>query len=96
VKIIRSYFITMVNLNLTKNWKHVNSLVLCKTSKHELHGSTQNHARHKMISLMKLDWGAAQHLVIITSSRALCHGDFPLHVFPYTKSSKFDVETSLS
>jgi hypothetical protein len=57
VEIIRSYFLMVVNLNLTKNWKHINSFVLCKTSKHELHGSTQNHAKHKITSLMKLDWG---------------------------------------
>jgi hypothetical protein len=94
VKIIRSYFLMAVNLNLTKNWKHINSFVLSKTSKDELHDSTQNHARCKMTSLMKLDQG--EHLIIITSSQAPCHRDFPSHVFPYTKSPKFDLEISFS
>jgi len=96
VKIIRSYFLTVVNLNLTKNWKHIHSFVLCKTSnmsymvvqqniKHELHGCTQNHARHKMTSLMKLDWSQYNILYLSLYPKPLVMGISHYMFFPTQK-----------
>jgi hypothetical protein len=74
-----------VNLNLTKNWKHNNSFVLSKTSKDELHGSTQNHARRKMTSLMELDWGEYNILELSLHPNPLVMGISHYMFFPTQK-----------